>query len=169
MERRQGEKYLTRSWEEWPPFCNLMTSPSICSHRTSHLVTRCPIGHLRDHQRIAVNVRSSFLPLSAADAWPQEGGCETHAKDFLNSDRKRILRRVGDGCVRKVNTRFFYDYYCQREKRGAILLHTGNGNRAIKMDLKMSGMPEPQSNREESQSSELPVGEKCTVGWETWH
>ena len=56
-----------------------------------------------------------------------------------------------------------------KEKRGAILLHTGNGNRAIKMDLKMSGMPEPQSNREESQSSELPVGEKCTVGWKTWH
>ena len=68
--------------------------------------------------------------------------------------------------MRKVNTRFFYDYSTTaKEKREAILLHTGNGNRAIKMDLKMSGMPEPHSNREESQSSELPVGEKCTVGW----
>ena len=44
---------LSLSWEECPPFCNLMTLPRICSHRTSHLVTRCPIGHLRDHQRIA--------------------------------------------------------------------------------------------------------------------
>ena len=153
-----------------------MTLPRICSHRTSHLVTRCPIGHLRDHQRIAESmsdVRHFFrcqlllmLDLKRR-VW---NACQRFSKFGQKTDFRK--RRVGDGCVRKVNTRFFYDCLSAttaKEKRGAILLHTGNGNRAIKMDLKMSGMPEPQSNREESQSSELPVGEKCTVGWETWH
>ena len=50
--------------------------------------------------------------------------CQRFSKFGQKTDFRK--RRVGDGCVRKVNTRFFYDcfyYYCQREKRSHFTTH----------------------------------------------